>query len=165
MPSSPRSFSINSLTSLPRSPTSAITLRSAFTFRAIIPISVDLPTPEPAKIPILCPLPIVRSPSIAFTPSSIGSCIFGLVSGFTGMPAIGTVSVYSIGSPSSSGFPSASIILPISLSPTLTFSLSPVLSTILPGPMPSRSVYGISSTLCSLNPTTSAGICDFISFV
>ena len=52
-PSFPRSFSMNSLPSRPLSPTSAITLRSDLTFFAIIPIRVLLPTPLPAKIPIL----------------------------------------------------------------------------------------------------------------
>ena len=52
MPSSPRSFSMNSSTSRPRSPTRAMTLMSALTFLAIMPIRVLLPTPEPAKIPI-----------------------------------------------------------------------------------------------------------------
>ena len=52
IPSSPRSRSTNSRTSLPRSPISAMTLISALVFLANIPISVLFPTPEPAKIPI-----------------------------------------------------------------------------------------------------------------
>ena len=75
---------MNSLTSLPRSPISAITFISAKVFLAIIPSKVDLPTPEPANIPILCPLPQVKNPSIAFTPSGSGSVIFVLESGFGG---------------------------------------------------------------------------------
>ena len=82
IPSSPKSLSINSTTSLPRSPTKAMTLISAFTFFAIIPSSVLFPTPLPANIPILCPFPIVNVPSIAFTPNSIFSVIGGLSNGF-----------------------------------------------------------------------------------
>ena len=68
IPSAPRSRSINSRTSLPRSPIKAMTLISAIVLRANIPIKVDFPTPEPAKIPIRCPFPIVIRPSTAFTP-------------------------------------------------------------------------------------------------
>ena len=50
-PSGPRSFSMNSSTSRPRSPIRAMTLTSAAVFRAIIPSNVLLPTPEPAKMP------------------------------------------------------------------------------------------------------------------
>ena len=68
MPSSPRSRSMNSRTSLPRSPIRAMTFMSAFVFLANMPMRVDLPTPEPANIPIRCPFPTVISPSTAFTP-------------------------------------------------------------------------------------------------
>ena len=50
-PSSPRSFSINSRTSRPRSPMRPMTFTSAEVLRAIIPKSVLFPTPLPAKIP------------------------------------------------------------------------------------------------------------------
>ena len=53
IPSAPKSLSINSLTSRPRSPISAITFISALVFLANIPISVLFPTPLPANIPIL----------------------------------------------------------------------------------------------------------------
>ena len=69
IPSGPRSRSMNSRTSRPRSPISAITLISALVFRANIPINVLFPTPEPAKTPIRCPFPTVISPSTALTPS------------------------------------------------------------------------------------------------
>ncbi len=42
---------MNSRTSRPRSPTSAITFTEALVERAIMPSSEDLPTPEPAKMP------------------------------------------------------------------------------------------------------------------
>ncbi len=56
-PAAPSASSRNSTTSRPRSPTSAITFTSASVCRAICPISVDLPTPEPAKSPRRCPSP------------------------------------------------------------------------------------------------------------
>ena len=51
-PVGPKSRSMNSFTSRPRSPISAITLTSADVYRAIIPKVTLLPTPDPAKIPI-----------------------------------------------------------------------------------------------------------------
>ena len=71
-PSRPRSRSMNSATSRPRSPIRATTDTSAAVPRAIIDISDDLPTPEPAKIPSRWPLPHGMRPSSTRTPS--GSC-------------------------------------------------------------------------------------------
>ncbi len=48
---------MNSRTSRPRSPTRQITFTSAAVERAIMPISEDLPTPEPAKMPRRWPRP------------------------------------------------------------------------------------------------------------
>ena len=45
-----------------------MTLTSASVLRAICPISVDLPTPEPANRPMRCPSPTVSSASMARTP-------------------------------------------------------------------------------------------------
>ena len=67
-PSSPSDSSIKSRTSRPRSPTRAMTLTSASALRAIIPMAVDLPTPEPAKMPMRWPRPMVSMPSIARMP-------------------------------------------------------------------------------------------------
>ena len=77
---SPRSRSMNSRTSRPRSPTSAITLTSAVVDRAIIPSSDDLPTPEPAKMPRRWPRPQGTSVSSARTPRPTRSVIRGRVS-------------------------------------------------------------------------------------
>ena len=74
-PSSPKAFSRKSRTSRPRSPTSPSTVRSAPVFRAIMPISVLLPTPLPPKIPTRCPRPQVRNPSMARIPQPRGSRI------------------------------------------------------------------------------------------
>ncbi len=68
IPSSPRDSSMKSRTSRPRSPIRQMTLTSEEALRAICPMRVDLPTPEPAKSPTRCPSPTVRSPSIARTP-------------------------------------------------------------------------------------------------
>ncbi len=83
-PSSPRSFSINSLTSLPLSPINVITFTSAFVLRAIIPIVTLLPTPLPANIPSLCPLPTVSKPSMALIPVCKGEFILILSNGLGG---------------------------------------------------------------------------------
>ena len=134
MPSGPKSLSINSLTSLPRSPIRAITLISAFVLRANIPINVDFPTPEPAKIPIRCPFPMVISPSTAFTPmGSISSMILRLM-GSGGLAS----TEYSLAPNSSASvLPRPSNVFPRSSSFTRTLSGIPVFSTLLPGPIPS----------------------------
>ncbi len=89
IPSGPKSLSINSLTSLPRSPIRAITFISALVFLANIPISVLLPTPLPANIPIRWPLPTVIRPSTAFTPKGSTSSIIFLFNGSGGCASTG----------------------------------------------------------------------------
>ena len=69
-PSGPKTSSTNSLASRPRSPIKPITAISESVFLAIIDIKVDLPTPEPAKIPIRCPLHTVKKVLTALTPKS-----------------------------------------------------------------------------------------------
>ena len=49
----------------------------------------DFPTPDPAKMPIRCPFPRVRSPSIALTPSSSFSVMRGREIGSGGLRSIG----------------------------------------------------------------------------
>ena len=135
MPSGPKSLSINSRTSLPRSPIKAITLISALVFLANIPISVDLPTPEPAKMPILCPFPTVISPSTALTPRGRTSSMIFLLIGSGGFAS----TEYS--SPKRGSFPSIlpspSKVWPSISSLTRTLKVFPVFSTLLPGPIPS----------------------------
>ena len=152
------SFSTNSLTSRPRSPIRAITLISAFVFLANIPIKVDLPTPEPAKIPILCPFPTVIRPSTALTPSERGSEIITLSIGSGGAASTGYSESQISSSPSakSVGRPRPSTVWPKSSSPTCIESGFPVFSTIQPTPTPSIFSKGISKSLLSLKPTTSA---------
>src|SRR5713226_8668488 len=72
-PSSPRSSCRNSCTSRPRSPTSPITDTSATTLRASMESSTDLPTPDPAKMPMRCPRQQVMKALSARTPRSSGA--------------------------------------------------------------------------------------------
>ncbi|MNC27428.1 hypothetical protein D3C75_756000 [compost metagenome] len=155
-PSGPRSRSMKSSTSLPRSPIKAITFTSAEVLRAIMPIRVLLPTPDPAKIPTRWPLPIVSKPSIALTPILIGSCTLGRFSGLDGMLNVELCGIRAGMSEPSSGCPSPSRTLPSSSEPTCTLRGLPVPTTSQPGPMACSSPNGISSTLLSRKPTTSA---------
>ena len=61
---------MNSFTSRPRSPTRPITIASASVLRASIAIKVDLPTPEPEKMPMRWPLQQVANALSARTPRS-----------------------------------------------------------------------------------------------
>ena len=83
-PSSPRALSRKSFTSRPRSPIRAITFTSAVVLRAIIPRRTLFPTPDPEKMPILCPQPMVKTPLIALIPVSRGRLIRFLNRGFMG---------------------------------------------------------------------------------
>ena len=112
MPSGPRSFSINSRNSLPRSPTSPMTLTSALVLRAIMPMSVDFPTPDPAMMPTRWPLPRVRRPFIARTPTSMGSQMRGRSMGSGAGAKTGLKRVGKSGSPPSRGVPKASMTRP-----------------------------------------------------
>jgi hypothetical protein len=71
-PSGPSSCSRNSRTSRPRSPISATTVTSTAAPFTSMPISVDLPPPAAAKMPMRWPSPQVSTASSARTPSSIG---------------------------------------------------------------------------------------------
>jgi hypothetical protein len=55
----------------PRSPMRAMTLTSALVLLAIMPSRVDLPTPEPANMPMRWPLPRGRRPSSDLTPDDM----------------------------------------------------------------------------------------------
>ncbi len=74
---SPRSRSMNSRTSRPRSPTRPITFTCAVVDLAIIPSREDLPTPDPAKIPSRWPRPQGTRVSRARTPRPTRSWIRG----------------------------------------------------------------------------------------
>ncbi len=136
MPSSPKSLRTKSRTSRPRSPTRAMTLMSAFTFLAIMPIRVLLPTPEPAKIPIRWPLPMVSSPSMAFTPNSIRSVMAGRERGLMYLPSTQWEVPASKAGPPSMGWPSALMMRPLRNGPIGRVSCFPVLRTKLPAEIP-----------------------------
>ena len=93
MPSGPRSRSMNSTTSRPRSPTRPMTLTSALVYRAIMPSVVDLPTPEPAMMPTRWPLPRVSRPLTERMPTSRGSLMRGRSRGLGGSRCRGGVVV------------------------------------------------------------------------
>src|SRR4051812_46005765 len=154
----PRSRSMNSRTSRPRSPTRQMTLTSADVERAIMPSSDDLPTPEPAKMPSRWPRPQGTSASSARTPSVTRSVIRGRSSGAGGAPTIGRGRTAARSGPPSIGWPSPSSTRPSSASPTSTDTRRPVAVTTSPGPIPCISPNGISSVRPERKPTTSAGI-------
>ena len=92
-PSAPSELVMKSCTSRPRSPSSAMTLTSACAWRAIMPSSVLLPTPEPAKMPMRWPRPTVSTPSSARTPVAMGSSMGRRSSGLGGSAESGTRTV------------------------------------------------------------------------
>ena len=89
-------------TSRARSPIKPTTTISASVNRVIMPRRTDLPTPEPAIIPIRCPCPTDKRLLITRTPTS--SCLFtGRRSrGLVFLPVNGQLSSRRIGGPSSS---------------------------------------------------------------
>src|SRR3712207_4274059 len=122
----------------------------------IIPNVVLFPTPLPAKIPILCPSPQVKKPSIALTPVGNISFILLLFRGSGGHASIAYLSPPSTSySSSSNGFPIPSRTFPKSSYEQLTFNAFPVGTTLHPGAIPVSSPKGIKITFSSLNPTTS----------
>ena len=158
-PSSPRSLSINSRTSRPRSPTRQITLTSAVVLRAIMPRTVLLPTPDPAKMPMRWPLPIVSSPSMARMPRLTGSVIRRRVSASGGAAKIGyCLRPRPVQRPQAVGGlrPGRPGRAPAGSRRTVTCCVWPVATTSEPGLMPAISPSGISSRRLALNPTTSA---------
>src|SRR3954469_6337774 len=155
-PSGPRSRSMNSRTSRPRSPTRQMTLTSALVDRAIMPSSEDLPTPEPAKMPRRWPRPHGTSASSARTPSDTCSVMRVRCIGSGGEASIARSSRALRPAPSS-GRPNASTTRPSSSTPTGTETGRPVAVTACPGARPCRSPSGMSSVRPARKPTTSAG--------
>ena len=125
-PSGPKSVSINSGLPAPFAD-QPITLISAEVCRAIIPKECFPPLPE--KIPNLWPLPQVKRPSIALTPTESGSRIIWRCSGWIVVLCSGRYSSASMGPFPSIGLPKASRTLPRSLGPTPTRSGCPRLLT------------------------------------
>src|SRR5689334_12051453 len=154
---SPRSRSMNSSSSRPRSPTRQITFTEAVVARAMEPSRVDLPTPEPAKMPRRWPRPQGTSASRARTPSSSRSLMRGRSIGDGGEPATTRGRQPVISAPPSIGRPSPSSTRPSRASPTATRNGPPVGATTVPGAMPRMSPSGMSRARPLRKPTTSAG--------
>ena len=148
---------MNSRTSRPRSPTRPITLTAAAVFRAIMPSSVDLPTPEPAKMPSRWPRPHGITASSARTPSASRRSIGGRPSGLGGRSLDRLEAHVGRSGPLPSiGRPSPSSTRPSRPSPTGAISARPVATTSAPGRMPCMPESGIRSVLPVRNPTACA---------
>ncbi len=155
MPSGPSSSSMNSRTSRPRSPTSASTTTSAAVPRAIIPSSVDLPTPLPPKMPRRCPRPVVQKVSMTLTPVWIGVSILTRSRGDGAAAASWTDSPGAAGPPSS-GRPRPSIVRPMSSAERSTVIPPDSTITRSPRPMPRVSPKSRAWAPLSSRDTTSA---------
>ena len=149
---------MNSWTSRPRSPTRPITATSGDENRASIDISDDLPTPEPAKMPMRWPRQQVRKVLMARTPRSIFLPTRWRVWAGGGLLRIGTGCEPLSGARSpSTGSPRALTTRPSQWSEGKTEARSSLTSASQPRPTPSRVPSGISSALPCRKPTTSHG--------
>ena len=155
-PSGPRSFSMNSRTSRPRSPIRPTTTTSAAQPRAIMPRRVDLPTPEPAKRPSRWPRPAGMKVSIARTPVGSASRIRCRRRGCGGVAAPGAVRSTGTRPRPSKGRPKASRTRPRSSGPGRGSGGRSVAATSQPTWRPAVSPRGMRRTRCSRRPTTSA---------
>src|SRR5439155_14914261 len=124
--------------------------------RAIMPSSVLLPTPEPAKMPMRWPRPQVSRPSRARTPVASGVRIGWRPSGFGGASVIRAMRDVLSGPLPSIGRASPSMTRPSSSSPTGTENPRPLGNTAVPGRTPCVSANGIRISRSSRKPTTSA---------
>ncbi|MNE14884.1 hypothetical protein D3C80_1077790 [compost metagenome] len=158
-PSSPRICSMNSLTSLPRSPISPTTMMSASVKRVIMPNSTLLPTPVPANRPRRCPRPIVNKPLMLRMPTSNGWLIGSRLSGLMVGPSIGTQSSAFIPPLPSSARPAPSSTRPSMLIPMGRRPLSASGTTRAPGAIPATLPTGMRNTLAPEKPITSASTC------
>ena len=147
---------MNSRTSRPRSPISAITLTSHCAPRASMPINVLLPTPAAAKMPMRWPSPSVIRPSMIFTPVGIGRSTMARVIGSGGSAITGRSSTPTIGPLPSIGSPRPLMTRPSSAGPTLIDSAVPVPHTRVSPLTPVMAPNGDRMALLRLKPTTSA---------
>ena len=151
-----RTVFANSPTSRPRSPIIPTTTTSAVVKRLIMPRSTDLPTPDPAMMPIRWPLPTVSSALIARTPTSRGLSTGLRLSGLISRPISGQLSSSRSGPPPSIGLPSASVIRPRSPSPTGTSVPSSARVTRAPTRMRAPNWWSDNRLLPLLKPISSA---------
>ena len=147
---------MNSRTSRPRSPTSAITLTSARAWRASMPSSVDLPPPAIAKMPTRWPSPTVSAASIARTPVGSGASMLRRCSGEGALACSGVLPTAGSSARPSSGRPNASITRPSSAGPHGTLASSARACTAAPTATPCNGPYGARITSPPANPITSA---------
>jgi hypothetical protein len=155
-PSGPRSFSRNSRTSRPRSPTRAMTETSASLLRATIDSRLDLPTPEPAKMPRRCPRPTGTRVSSARTPRASGVSTRARRSGCGGVPDTPAWGRPTRLGPPSTGRPRPSRTRPSRASPRPTVSGPPVARTGAPVRTPCIVPKGMQTRPSSRRATTSA---------
>ena len=133
-----------------------MTFTSASVWRAICPISVDLPTPEPAKMPTRWPSPTVSRPSSTRTPSGSGWLTRGRDSGSGAGRSTAQSRASAIGPAPSMGWPRPSSTRPSKRSDTPIENGRLVGVTSESGPMPAASPSGISTISSPRKPTTSA---------
>ena len=119
-------------TSRARSPISPTTTTSAAVNLVIMPNKTDLPTPDPAIIPIRWPWPTVSKLLITRTPTSSCLSTGRRANGLVFLPLSGQLWLSSSGAPSSSGCPNASIARPSNSGPTLMLCPSSLTTTRAP---------------------------------
>ena len=156
MPSAPRSFSMNSRTSRPRSPTRATTTTSASEPRVTMPMRVDFPTPDPAKSPILWPRPKGIRESMARTPVRKGWVMRLRFSGCGGSERWFVRRSAGRRPSPSKGRPRASRTRPSISGPGFGSGGRWLAATSQPTWRPFMSPSGIRRRRCSRKPTTSA---------
>ena len=149
---------MNSRTSRPRSPTRPITLTSAAVSRAIMPSSVLLPTPEPAKMPSRWPRPhgqerVDRAHAEGQRLADRGGAAVGPAARVDGpqRSVAGAARRPSIGRPRPSITRPSSAVADRDVERRRRWP-----TTVCPGRCPRQSPSGISSDLPSRKPTTSA---------
>ena len=153
--SPPMVSSRNSRTSRPRSPTSATTTVSKPVARASMPISVDLPTPEPAKMPRRWPLMRGVKMSIALTDVLTGSRMRPrCIAGSGRVSATQSRGPFSRAPSPSQGRPNASRVRPFQLAAGASVT-GPVRQATVRTPLPSFTAKGFTVAAFSSMRTTS----------
>ncbi len=153
--SRPSASSRNSRTSRPRSPTRASTVVSKPAARASIDSSVDLPTPEPAKMPMRCPAQSGVKRSMARMPVFIGLRMRCRRMGAGGSRSVGSArSPCRNGPRPSIGWPSALIVRPFHEGSGLRVTL-PRAHALVPSPASRDPSNGFTVMPCASMRTTS----------
>ena len=157
--SRPSTSSMNSRTSRPRSPTSAMTVMSKPCERASMPSNVDLPMPEPAKMPMRCPAHSGENRSMTLTPVFTGVRTRWRRIGAGGSRSVETARApCARGPPPSMGSPSALIVRPFQETCGLSVT-KPRRHAVVPSPTLSVASNGLTVTPPASIRTTSPS-CD-----